>query len=336
MGRRRLQILADRPRAGTYGSQGWGMPAIRQALEMTQTARWYREARSEQRATAWAARARDYAALRAVLAGRVTEGGTERRAQPPVELSGLLTLVARQAHYAGAEPVYRRYRGKQRGQRIARWAGQDPGIKPAAAFLAEAKIVVFWPYREGVIEVADAFDMTPGEWAAAYLRTLAAWAADHRPLAACRPAGAPKCVLEDMLVLARAAGDAGLLPSSGCSSPAYALSELADRVVQTVLDDASITALGAFNTVRDEAGTLLTAPLASPADRLSQAIAELSDQIIHADPAAGEGGTVAEEAILTRGQAKRLRSRLIDLAALLASFSECNPPAPVGAEAVER
>ena len=61
-------------------------------------------------------RAGDYAALRAPLAGRVAEDGTGGRAQPPVELSGVLTLVARQAHYAGAEPAYRRYRDKQRSR----------------------------------------------------------------------------------------------------------------------------------------------------------------------------------------------------------------------------
>jgi hypothetical protein len=327
------------------------MPAIRQALEMTRTACWYRDARGAQRAAAWAKRAEDYATLRVVLAERAAEdgavGGAVGGAQPPIELSGLLTLVARQAHYAGAEPVYRRYRDKQRGQQITRWAGQDPDIKPTAAFVAEAKILAFWPYREGVIEVADAFDMTPSEWAAAYLRSLAAWAGDERPLAACRPAGPPRCVLEDMLVLACAAtpaGDAERLPSGhGCSSPAHAraarLYELAGRVVQAVLDDASITPLGAFNTVRDEIGALLTEPLASPADRLSQAVAELSDQIIHAGPA--DGGNAVEYAALTRAQAERLRLRLIELAALLGSFSgrgAARPgPAPLaGARVVER
>jgi hypothetical protein len=278
---------------------------------MTRTAQWYREARGAQRAKAWAERAGDYAALHAVLAERVAGDCAGRRAQPPVELSGLLSLVARQAHYAGAEPVYRRYRDKQRGQQISRWAGQDPGIKPAAAFLAEAKIVAFCPYREGVIEVADAFDMTPDEWAAAYLRALAAWAADDRPLAACQPAGAPQCVLEDMLVLARATAHA----ASPAGARAARLYELAGQVVRAVLDDASITALGAFNTVRDEVRALLTVPPASPAERLSQAIAELSDQIIHADP----------NTVLTRPQAERLRSRLIDLTALLASSSRCEP-----------
>jgi hypothetical protein len=310
---------------------------------MTRTACWYREARCAQRAAAWAKRAEDYATLRAVLAGRTADDGAGRGAQPPIELSGLLTLVARQAHYAGAEPVYRRYRDKQQGQQITRWAGQDSDIKPTAAFVAEAKILAFWPYREGVIEVADAFDMTPIEWAAAYLRALAAWARDDRPLAACRPSGPPQCVREDMLVLVRAASpaaDAGRLgPSHGSSSPTHSraarLQELAGQVVQAVLDDASITPLGAFNSVRDELGALLAVPLASPADRLSQAIAELSDQIIHADPARADGNTAAQDAALTRGQAQRLRPRLIELAAQLASFSACDAAA-TGAKVVER
>jgi hypothetical protein len=318
------------------------MPAIRQALEMTRTACWYREARGSQRATAWAKRAEDYTTLRAVLAGRVAEDGAGRGAQPPIELSGLLTLVARQGHYGGAEPVYRRYRDKQRGQQIIRWAGQDPDVKPTAAFVAEAKILAFWPYREGVIEVADSFDMTPIEWAAAYLRALAAWAGDDRPLAACRPAGPPPCVQEDMLVLVSAAtpaADTGWLSSgqarsAPADSRAARLHELAGRVVQAVLDDASITPLGAFNTVREETGALLTVPLASPADRLSQAIAELSDQIIHADAAPADGSTAAEYAALTRAQAERLRTRLMELAALLGSFPDCGPAHPVGAKVV--
>lgn len=319
------------------------MPAIRLGLEMTRTACWYREARGAQRAAAWAKRAEDYATLRVVLGSRAAQDGAARGAQAPIELSGLLTLVAREAHYAGAEPVYRRYRDKQHGQQITRWAGQDPDVKPTAAFVAEAKILAFWPYREGVIEVADAFDMTPSEWAAAYLRALAAWAGEDRPLAACRPTGPPHCVFEDMLVLVRAATpaeDALRLPSEhGCSSAAHPraarLCELAGQVVQAVLDDGSITPLGAFNFVRDEMGALLAVPCASPADRLSQAIAELSDQILHADPAPADRSLAAGEAALTPGQAERLRPRLIELAALLANFSG-GDPARTDAEVAER
>jgi hypothetical protein len=179
------------------------MPSIRQELETTRTARWYRHASGARRAGAWAERVRDYAALRAILDGHAAPGtaapgtaaagtaaagtaadGTaagrgqraaRRREQPPIQLPGLLKLVAEHGHYAGAEPVYRRYRHRQQGQQILRLAGPDPGIRPSAAFLAEARAVTFWPYREGVIEVADAFDMSRAEWAAAYLRALAAW-----------------------------------------------------------------------------------------------------------------------------------------------------------------
>jgi hypothetical protein len=51
--------------------------------------------------------------------------------------------------------------------------------------------------------VANTFDMTPPGWAAAYLRSLAAWAVDNRPLAARVPSGPPECVVEDMAVAGR-------------------------------------------------------------------------------------------------------------------------------------
>jgi hypothetical protein len=274
-----------------------------------------------QQCGAWAERARCYTALSAVLAEHAGEptgspgkraGG--RRTQSPIEVSGLLKLVAARAHFAGAEPVYRRYRHRQDGQPTARWASLDPSVKPAAALVAEAKIVAFWPYREGVIKVADAFDMSPTEWAAAYLRALAAWAGDHLPLAACRPAGPPECIGEDMTVLALA-----VTPTAGPADVrSVRLRELAGNVVQAVLDDASITPLGAFNTVRDEVRRLLTVPPGSLADRLAHAIAELSDQLIHTGP--DRTDALGESVAVTTGQVAQLRSMVDGLATLLAEF----------------
>ncbi|TVZ03949.1 hypothetical protein EAS64_16080 [Trebonia kvetii] len=293
------------------------MPSTRQELEATRTARWYRHASGARRAGAWSERVRDYAALRSILDGHAA-GGTaasaaerkaRRREQPPLQLPGLLKLVAEHGHYAGAEPVYRRYRHSQQGQQILRLAGPDPAVRPTAAFLGEARVVTFWPYREGVIEVADAFDMSRAEWAAAYLRALAAWAAEDRPLAAYRPAGPPACVLEDMTAIA-----------GGCTrwagSPATAghgerLSVLADEVVQSVLNDVSITPLGALNTVRHEVRSLLSPPSEPVADVLRSA-AELSDRILHP----GDG-----DVVITQEQARRLRSMIGGLSALLEEVS---------------
>lgn len=302
------------------------MPSIRQQLAKTRTARWYQATRSAAQSGAWAERVRCYTALSSVLAEHAGQpardpardpagGAIGRRSQAPIELNGLLKLVADRAHFAGPEPVYRRYRHRQDSQPTARWAGPDPSVKPAAALVAEAKIAGFWPYREGVVKVADAFDMSPAEWAAAYLRALAAWAADNLPLAACRPAGAPACVREDMAVIA-----ASITPGPPADVRAIRLHELAGSIVQSVLDDASITPLGAFNAVRDEVRKSLTVPSTSLADRLVRAIAELSDRLIHTDPrGAGEHG---EAVVLTPGQAARLRSMLDDLATLLADFED--------------
>jgi len=283
------------------------MPSIRQELETTRTARWYRHASGVHRAGAWAERVREYAALRAVLADHAAAMPTAgRNAQPAFQLAGLLKLVAERAHYAGAEPVYRRYRSKQHGQPISRWAGADPTVKPLAAFLAEAKIAAFWPYREGVIEVADAFDMTRTEWATAYLRALAAWATDNRALAAYHPGGPPPCVSEDLAVIIGASAGWAAAPSA--AGHAGRLTTLAGDVVRSVLDDASITPLGAFDTVRDEVRSMLSPPPESLTERVLRAVAELSDRMIHAT-----GG----EAVITPGQASRLRATLGSLATLL-------------------
>jgi hypothetical protein len=229
--------------------------------------------------------------------------------QQPAAPQGILAKVAERAHFASAEPVYKRWRYKQEGQPIARWAGESPSVKPGAALVAEAKVTAFWPYREGVIKIADAFDMAPFEWAAAYLRALAAWAADNRPLAACHPADPPGCVSEDMEVLA--ATRRYRADETAVALRAARLAELACDVIGLVLADASITPLGAFNAVRDEVHQLLTAPSASLADRVVRSVAELSDRIIHH----GDG-----EAVLTPGQAGQIRGLLNSLGSLLADF----------------
>jgi hypothetical protein len=281
------------------------MPSIKQELETTKTARWYQHASGAPRAGAWADRIRDYAALRAVLADHAAAVTTTagRREQPPLQLAGLLSLVAKQAHYAGAEPVYRRYRGKQHGAPILRWAGTESAVRPSAAFLAEARIAAFWPYREGVLEVADAFDMTRAEWGTAYLRALAAWTADYRPLAAYHPGGPPPCVPEDMAVIAGVHAPWAAGPSAG--RHAERLVALAADVVRSVLGDDSITPLGAFNTVREEVRSLLSPPPESLAEQVLRAAAELSDRMAH-------GTSMAPE------QAKQLQVMLASLATLLA------------------
>ncbi len=322
------------------------MPSIRRELERTRTARWYEEARASRRSGAWTERVRDYAALCGLLAEHAAAHpsgpSARRRSQSPIELSGLVLLVAERQHFAGAEPVYRRYRYKQDSKAIPRWADHDSSVKPAAALVAEAKIASFWPYREGVIMVADAFDMTPFEWAAAYLRALGAWAADDRPLAACAPAGPPECVLEDLTVLAAAATPHGPVPETlsgvprqhqvrrGCAEPAgmraARLGELAADVVQAMLDDVSMPPLGAFNTVRDEVGHLLTVPSAPLADRLARTIAELADQILHA----GATDRRPADAIVGPDQASQLRALLDGLGSLLDEVGGRQPAFALG------
>jgi len=282
------------------------MPSIRRELENTRTAQWH--AQGAHRSAAWADRVRDYAALRSVLADHAAKtaatAGPWR--EPAVTLPGLLKLVAERAHYAGAEPVYRRYRNKQSGQQIIRWASADPAAKPTPAFLAEAKIVGFWPYREDAIKAADEFDMPPAEWAETYLRALAAWAADDRLLAAYHPATAPACVREDMAVLATTHAQQGFGPSA--DSPAERLAALADDVVRAVLD-AAATPAGACDAVRAEVARLLAPPPAVLTARVLTAVSELSDRI---------AGAAGGDAVVPPDQASLLRGVLSNLTALLA------------------
>jgi hypothetical protein len=318
------------------------MPSIRRELENTRTAQWH--ARGAHRSAAWADRMRDYAALRSVLADHAvntettpttpptpttaTMAGAGR--EPAVLLPGLLKLVAERAHYAGAEPVYRRYRDKQCGQQIIRWAGADPAAKPTPAFVAEAKIVGFWPYREDVIEVADEFDMPPAEWAGLYLRALAAWAADDRMLAAYHPATAPACVREDMAVLAAAYAPQGSTPQDcalegysprgaepSASRPAERLAALADDVVRAVLG-AAVTPAGACDAVRPEVARLLAPPPGVLTARVLSAVGELCDRL---------AGAADGEAVVPPDQASLLRGMLSTLTGLLAD-SPASPHSP--------
>jgi len=286
------------------------VPSIRHELERTRTARWYLEARSVQRGAPWRERVQCYAALSGILAEDTRQDAARCQRQP----HALLKRVAQRANFASAEPVYRRWRHKQDGQPVVRWAGADPSVKPGAALVAEAKIAAFWPYREGVIEVSDAFDMTAAEWAAAYLRALAAWAADNRPLAACRPAGPPGCVTEDMAVLAASPGRAGATPGTARIAR---LQELAGIVVGQVLDDGSITPPGAFDAVRGEVRQLLAGPRLSLADQAVRSAAELADRLLHRDGA---------ENVMTPRQAGQVMDLLGSLASLLADFAATPGP----------
>lgn len=289
------------------------MPSITQELAATRTARWYREAaRSAQRSAVWNDRLECYEALAGILTEhRAARMPGHRRIQPLIRPPALLTEVARRRHFSSAEPVYRRWRAKQNDQAIPRWAGSDPAIKPVAAFVAEAKIVTFWPYRAGVLQVSDAFDMTLTEVAAAYLRALAAWAGDMPEFAACEPAGPPDCVPEDLAVLARRFLRRSHTPQDPADLTARLAQQAAD-VVGRVLDDASLTPLGAFNTIRDEVLRLLTKPSDPIAARMRHTLAELADGLLHES---------RPDVAVTPSQKRHLEATLKGLSSLLAKTS---------------
>jgi len=286
------------------------VPSIAQELDTTSTAAWYRAARNAEPTAAWTDRLRCFTALSAILAEyRAAAQPYQCRSQPSIRRPSLMVEVADRA-YVAHESVYRRWRAKQTGQAIVRWAGQDSSVKPVAALVAEAKIVGFWPYREGALQVADAFDMTLTEVAATYLRALAAWASDDIPLAACHPDGPPPCVAEDMAVLAARIEQHADVPPR---RRAARLAELAHTIISHVLADASITPLGAFNAVRDEVLRLLTEP-DSIVDRVTWSVAELSDRMMH---------RAEDETLLDAEEATRL---ITALRALLSQLAEVSGP----------
>jgi hypothetical protein len=294
--------------------RGGDMPSITQQLAATRTAQWYQAACGPRWVEAWNDRNRCFDVLAGILREHQAVHRPGHRArQPSIHPHGVLAEVAHRAHFASAETVYRRWRAKAGDRAIARWAGADPAVKPSQAFLAEAKIVAFWPYRDGAMQVADAFDMSLAEVAASYYRALGAWAGDNPALAACDPAGPPGCVAEDMEVLAR-----HFSRPADISSRADRLTALAGNVVARILDDASLTPLGSFNTIREEVLQLLSPPADPVAARAMHSVAELADRLLHRSD---------DDAVLTAGQARQLRSMLHGLSLLLASAPAGTLPA---------
>jgi hypothetical protein len=242
------------------------MSSITRELGATRTAQWYQKARGFD---SWSERRRCYDALSAIAAERRAAARPyERACQPQIRIPGVLTEVAHRVYFSSHESVYKRWRARPGARQIPRWAGPDSGIAPAAAFIIEARIIDFWPYRTGVLDVAGAFDMTDVELLTAYLRSLAAWAGDRTALAACLPSGPPACVPEDMEVFA-----------GGDQQRSSRLLGFCGTVVELLLDDPSLTPLGAFNAVRAQVTEMYPEP-GRIADRVRFSMAELSDRLM--------------------------------------------------------
>ncbi|MDA8322463.1 MAG: hypothetical protein M0030_22005 [Actinomycetota bacterium] len=232
----------------------------------------------------------------------------QRWRQPPVSPPGLLNRVAILANSARGA-VYNRWGPEYSDHGIRRW-DVNAETKPRDAFVAEAKIVSFWHYRQGALAIADRFEMSLTETAASYLRALGAWAADNPVLAACVPTGPPQCIEEDLKVLARRRLARGPGAGPGPDAMASRLAGLASDMVAAILDDASLTTLGAFNVIRGEVLRLLGEPPDPVAVKLSNALSELADRILHHDTA---------DQVLTASQARQLQAELAALAGLLDS-----------------
>jgi len=290
------------------------MSSIVVGLNSTWTARWYQAASGTQRGDAWAERLRYFRALSELLT-ELVKGSNQQQIAP----RGLVSEVARRAHFSAHETLYKRFRSEWEGP-IERWAGADDAVKPRNALVAEAKIVSFWPYRDGVLRLADSPGVTLPEVAEAYLKALASWASDDSPLAACRPAGPPACVTEDMSVLAtlwlmKAAPDrVSPAPRPGTrvryecvqlSERAEQLDRLARAVVRHVLERPAGGPGQAVDAVRDEMRTLLADPMDPLLDQLARAATQLSARLHHAGHS---------ELLVTAQRARTLLAALTPLA----------------------
>jgi hypothetical protein len=304
------------------------MGSIVHELNSTRTAQWYDCASGTHRSDAWTERLRCFSGLSEMLAEQMSGGRQERaKAQPQIAPRALITEVARRAHFSAHETVYKRFRSGCVGP-IVRWAGPDDAIKPRNALVAEAKIVSFWRYRAEVLRCADRLDLSLQEVAEAYLRALAAWARDNVPLAACRPAGPPACMAEDMQALARVwlrrYGFAGRDGSAGQDSRPTAagprvaaktaqLEKLARTVVTSILDEPTATPHEALHAVRNALAWVLAEPADPVAEQLGRTAAQLHDRIADQSPG---------ELVLTPQQASHLLAALRRLSGMLAKIAE--------------
>jgi hypothetical protein len=293
------------------------MSTIVVGLNSTWTARWYQAASGTQRADAWTERLRYFRALSELLT-ELVKGSN----QPQIAPRGLVTEVARRSHFSAHETLYKRFRSEWEGP-IERWAGADDAVKPRNALVAEAKIVSFWAYRDGIVRLADRPEVTLPEVAEAYLHALASWARDDGPLAACRPTGPPGCVAEDMGILAalwlRQAAAERMIPAPRAgaqagserdqvSEKAHQLDRLARVVVRHVLDDPATSPEQAVAAVRDDLRKLLADPMDPVLDQLTRAAGQLSARLRRPSPA---------ELPLTPEQARTLLAALTPLAGRL-------------------
>ena len=268
------------------------MPSLTDELMHTRTAQWHRLARTQQCSAAWKMRELCFSAL---------TGALESEAIPPS-----LSVIA---HMVSAAPatLYNWWGADQGAQTVARWAGPDPAVKPSLAFMAEAKVVSFWPYRSGCLSVADAFDMNLTELLSAYYRTLAVWATDCVALAGCRPSGAPGCVAEDLAVIARFAPGG---PASSRERASERLTMLADRILSSILQDSSLTPAGALDGICEEMSQLLTPRDDRLADRVEATLTELADRILHCEP---------HEKVLTGAQSRKVQRAMARIGLTLGS-----------------
>jgi hypothetical protein len=280
---------------------------IVQELACTRSARWYAQARNDKGSGSWPERALCFDALASLLEEqRAARVRGQRWRQPHVRPPSLARVAARSGIIA--QSTMYNYWGQVQGSKtMARWAPADSPGSPGAAFIAEAKVVTFWPYRCGLLHVADAMEMTTQEVTFGYQRSLAAWAADQPVLAACEPVAAPGCTAEDMAVVARRAADPSWADVAVAAAAAR-LTDLAGRVIEQVLDDISLSPLGAFNVVRDEVVGLLAGRPDPLFPRVNAALVELADGLLHCP---------GEEPVLTAGQAADLRAMMTGLLGLL-------------------
>jgi len=74
---------------------------------------------------------------------------------------------------------------------------------PVDQLVDETKIWSYWPYRQRLLKILTGTAMAQVDLEDAAARSLAAWAKQHRSLAAALDHAPPACAVEDLMVIAR-------------------------------------------------------------------------------------------------------------------------------------
>ena len=280
------------------------MPSIAEDLARTGTAQWLRGARAQQ--AEWANRVRCFDAFREILKPYRSSGVDGCWRQSLVSPPGLLKAVARGANFASAS-VFNRWTANQSGTGFKRWPALTRASSRARRLSLKRRSCRSGPIGKARLTSRTRSTCRFPRWlrpicAPSELGPTATRFSRPASRSGYRGASQRTCTFS-RAEICRHAGQ-----RSAVDVTAAELESLAGVLVAAVLDDASLTPLGAFNLIRCKTTQLLSEPPEQVAVKASNAISELADRLLHRR----EG-----DRVLTADQARQLYAELTGLSALL-------------------